>query len=97
MREFQATPYTFFLSETRKPIEPRTVQHRLTALFKNTDLKITFAKLREMFVDRCFDMDMDLAAISKVSGKKTFEIDTRKSAGGGSDRIRAVVMMSSEQ
>lgn len=93
LREYEAAPYTFFLSETRKPVEPRTIQYRLAALFKGTGLEITFVKLREMFVDKCIEMGIDLASVSKMSGKTSFEIDTRKSGRRSSGNVRAVVMV----
>lgn len=95
LREFEAAPYTFFLSETRRPVEPRTIQYRLAALFRGTGLEITFVKLREMFVDKCIEMGIDLAAVSKMSGKTSFEIDARKTVGRSSGGVRAVVMVGS--
>lgn len=93
LSEYKAAPYTFFLSETRKPVEPRTIQYRLAALFRETGLEITFVKLREMFVGKCIEMGIDLASVSKMCGKSFFEIDTRKSSRDSSGNVRAVVMV----
>lgn len=78
LREFKPVQNHYFLSDSNQPIEPRTMQHRLAALFRDTDLDVNFVKLREMFLGRCLEQGINLVAVSQMSGKSFFEVNIAK-------------------
>ena len=65
----EAPEDTFILSETARPIDPRTVQYRFRSFLRRNRLSIhNFHVLRHSFASRCMEKGMDAKCLSEILG-----------------------------
>lgn len=63
----------FIISETTKPVEPRTLPYRFCAKKENL-LSIYFQALRHMFTTNCVALGLDVKSLSEVLSHSKAEI-----------------------
>lgn len=75
LRQFQGQTEEFVLSDTEKPVEPRTIQYRFAAILKNGNLpSVHFHALRHMFATSCVKLGFDIKTLSEILGHSGVEI-----------------------
>ena len=75
LRKFQCSAECFLLSGTEKPVEPRTMQYRFSAILKNVKLpSVHFHSLRHMFASNCVKLGFDTKALSEILGHSKVEV-----------------------
>lgn len=74
LKKFRNKPHTFILSGTEKPIEPRTMQYRFSAILKNVNLpSVHFHSLRHLFASNCIALGFDVKALSEMLGHSSVQ------------------------
>lgn len=74
LRKFKGFNSEFILSETEKPVEPRTMQYRFKALLKKANLpSVNYHSLRHMFATNCIELGFDVKTLSEILGHATVE------------------------
>jgi len=70
LREFAPSERnSYFLSESKKIIEPRTMQYRFRAILKKANLpSMNFHSLRHIFATNCIEIGFDVKTLSEILG-----------------------------
>lgn len=75
LKQFESGKDTFVLSGNDKPVEPRTMQYRFTAILKKTGLpSVHFHSLRHLFATNCIRLGFDVKSLSEILGHSSVEI-----------------------
>lgn len=65
----------YFLSSSKKIIEPRTLQYRFKSILKKEKLpSVTFHSLRHLFATKCIELGVDVKTLSELLGHSSVEI-----------------------
>lgn len=73
--KFKGCPDDYLLTGTNKPIEPRTMQYRFSAILKNANLpSVHFHALRHIFATTCIRLGFDVKSLSELLGHSSVEI-----------------------
>lgn len=75
LKEYKTDNRVYLLSNTTKPIEPRTMQYRFKKILQSLALpSIHFHALRHMFASRCVKLGFDIKSLSEILGHSSVEI-----------------------
>lgn len=89
LKAFQCMPETFVLSGTNRPVEPRTMQYRFTAILKRVNLpSVHFHALRHMFATNCIELGFDVKSLSEILGHSSVEITLNRYVHASMDQKR---------
>lgn len=79
LRGFQAESNIYVMTNTDKPLEPRTMQYRFASVLKNEKLpSIHFHALRHMFATKSIALGFDAKSLSEILGHSSVEITLNK-------------------
>ena len=69
----------FILSDTNKPVEPRTMQYRFASVLKKIGaVSVHFHSLRHLFATRCIALGFDVKTLSEILGHSSIELTLSK-------------------
>lgn len=90
LEEFESSDSDhYFLSETTKIVEPRTMQYRFKAILKKAKLLSTnFHSLRHMFATNCIEIGFDVKTLSEILGHGTVELTLNRYVHSSDNRKR---------
>lgn len=75
LQRFHSVSEHYVLSDTNKPIEPRTMQYRFAAILKRVNLpSVHFHSLRHLFATNSMALGFDVKALSELLGHSSVEI-----------------------
>lgn len=79
LKQFKGKRDDYVISDSEKPIEPRTMQYRFASILKNAKLpSIHFHALRHMFASNCVKLGFDIKTLSEILGHSKVEITLNK-------------------
>lgn len=75
LNKFKGDPDDYLLTGTSRPVEPRTMQYRFSAILKNANLpSVHFHALRHIFATTCIRLGFDVKSLSELLGHSSVEI-----------------------
>jgi len=75
LNELETEKESFVISGSKKPVEPRTMQYRFSAILKKTGLpSVHFHSLRHLFATNCIKLGFDIKSLSEILGHSSVEI-----------------------
>ncbi len=75
LKNFRGKDHEYLLSNTSKPIEPRTMQYRFSRILNNENLpSVHFHALRHIFASNCVKLGFDIKSLSEILGHSSVEI-----------------------
>jgi integrase len=75
LSKFKSNDENFFISNSTKPTEPRTIQYRFKSILKRLHLPlINFHQLRHIFATNCVALGFDIKTLSEILGHSNVEI-----------------------
>lgn len=84
-----SNPDCYFLSESEKIIEPRTIQYRFKSILKKANLpSANFHSLRHIFATNCIEIGFDVKTLSEILGHGTVEITLNRYVHSSMSRKR---------
>ena len=79
LKNFKSDSNNYILSGTGKPVEPRTLQYRFSAILKKVGLPpVKFHSLRHAFATNAVKLGFDTKALSEILGHSSVEITLNK-------------------
>ena len=90
LKKFCSKGDYYILSDTERPVEPRTMQYRFQALLKKAKLpSIHFHALRHMFATNCVELGFDVKSLSEILGHSGVEITLNRYVHSSLERKKA--------
>ena len=80
----------YILSDSRKPVEPRTMQYRFANVLKKGNLpSVHFHSLRHAFATNCITLGFDVKTLSEILGHSSVEMTLNRYVHSSFDRKKA--------
>lgn len=94
LRKAYAIGDNYILSNSDKPIEPRTMQYRFKSLLKRLNLsQVNFHQLRHQFATGCIEAGVDVKTLSEILGHSSVEMTLNRYVHSSTERKRACMKM----
>lgn len=89
LRMHKNKPDVYLLSDSTKPVEPRTMQYRFAAVLKKAKLpSVHFHSLRHAFATNCIALGFDVKTLSEILGHSSVEITLNRYVHSSMERKR---------